>query len=289
MYLPLVGSEVGPGAAGGVRGRDRQQRDADDRDHRAGHDRREEPDQLAEERRDQEREEAGDDHRAVDRRAGRRCRRRPPAPIAIIGETAVNVTPCSSGSRTPTFQKPTDWMIEAMPQVNRSALIRWMSCSVLKPDGVGEQDRDDHRAGVEREHVLEAVDRELGDGEDLVDGVLPPLPAWSCRSGLWSPGTFFTGTVPQGYSAIRKETNAMRKSRVTGVTESIVSARLLSETNVSADGEVEAETRSPERRALADGADQLLVDELLDAVAAELAAEARALDAAERQFRRRRA
>ena len=59
----------------------------------------------------------------------------PPAasPIAIIGETAVNVTPCSSGSRTPIFQNPTDWMIEAIPQVNRSALIRWMSCSVERP------------------------------------------------------------------------------------------------------------------------------------------------------------
>jgi hypothetical protein len=44
-----------------------------------------------------------------------------------MGLTAVNVTPCSSGSRTPTFQNPTDWMIDAMPQVKRSALIRWMS------------------------------------------------------------------------------------------------------------------------------------------------------------------
>ena len=53
----------------------------------------------------------------------------PPAatPMAIIGATPANVTPCSSGSLTPTFQKPTDWMIEAMPQVNRSALIRWIS------------------------------------------------------------------------------------------------------------------------------------------------------------------
>ena len=53
--------------------------------------------------------------------------------MAIIGETAVNVTPCSSGSRTPIFQKPTDWMIEAMPQVNRSALIRWISWSLVRP------------------------------------------------------------------------------------------------------------------------------------------------------------
>ncbi len=51
------------------------------------------------------------------------------SPIAIIGETAVNVTPWSSGSRTPIFQNPTDWMIEAIPQVNKSALIRWMSWS----------------------------------------------------------------------------------------------------------------------------------------------------------------
>ena len=59
----------------------------------------------------------------------------PPAAsaMAIIGDTAVNVTPCSSGRRTPTFQKPIDWMIEAMPQVNRSALIRWISSRSVSP------------------------------------------------------------------------------------------------------------------------------------------------------------
>ena len=55
------------------------------------------------------------------------------APMAIIGDTAVKVTPCSSGSLTPTFQNPTDWMIEAMPQVNRSALMRWTSSWVPRP------------------------------------------------------------------------------------------------------------------------------------------------------------
>jgi hypothetical protein len=30
------------------------------------------------------------------------------SPIAMIGETPANVTPCSSGSRTPIFQNPTD-------------------------------------------------------------------------------------------------------------------------------------------------------------------------------------
>ena len=53
--------------------------------------------------------------------------------MAIIGDTAVKVTPCSSGSRTPIFQNPTDWMIEAIPQVNRSALIRWTSSSSVSP------------------------------------------------------------------------------------------------------------------------------------------------------------
>lgn len=50
----------------------------------------------------------------------------PPAnPIAINGLTAVKVTPCSRGIRTPIFgPSPADWMMEAMPQVNRSALMR---------------------------------------------------------------------------------------------------------------------------------------------------------------------
>jgi hypothetical protein len=39
-------------------------------------------------------------------------------------------------------------------------------------DGGGQQDRHDHRAGVERQDVLEAVDGELADRENLVDGML---------------------------------------------------------------------------------------------------------------------
>ncbi len=46
-----------------------------------------------------------------------------------MGATAVNVTPWSRGSRTPILQNPTDWMIDAIPQVNRSALIRYASCA----------------------------------------------------------------------------------------------------------------------------------------------------------------
>ena len=51
----------------------------------------------------------------------------------MIGLTAVVVTPWMIGRRTPTFQKPTDWISVAMPQVNRSALIRWMVCSAVRP------------------------------------------------------------------------------------------------------------------------------------------------------------
>ena len=49
--------------------------------------------------------------------------------MLIIGDTAAKVTPCSRGNRTPIFQKPIVWMIDAIPQVNRSALIRYPSCS----------------------------------------------------------------------------------------------------------------------------------------------------------------
>jgi hypothetical protein len=42
---------------------------------------------------------------------------------------------------------------------------------VGQADGAGEQDRHDDRAGVEGEHVLEAVHRELLGGQHLVDGV----------------------------------------------------------------------------------------------------------------------
>ena len=122
----------------------------------------------------------------------------PPAdsPIAIIGLTAVNVTPCSSGSRTPIFQKPTDWMIDAMPQVNRSALMRWTSSSV-QAERTGHQDRHQHGAGVERQHVLEAVRGELRDGQHLVDGVDPPFRRNSRAHGS-SSGSAPTGSLTGG-------------------------------------------------------------------------------------------
>ena len=47
------------------------------------------------------------------------------APIAMRGETAVKVTPWMSGSFTPMKRPmPADWMMVAIPQVSRSALMR---------------------------------------------------------------------------------------------------------------------------------------------------------------------
>ena len=43
--------------------------------------------------------------------------------IASIGETEAKVTPIITGSRMPTGPMPRDWMMVAMPQANRSALI----------------------------------------------------------------------------------------------------------------------------------------------------------------------
>ena len=55
-------------------------------------------------------------------------------PMAMRGLTAVNVTPWSSGRRTPIRgPRPADWMIEAMPQVSRSALMRWIVVSESRP------------------------------------------------------------------------------------------------------------------------------------------------------------
>jgi hypothetical protein len=51
-------------------------------------------------------------------------------PIRIIGATAAKVQPWTIGSRLPTrAPKPMVWISVAAPQVNRSALIRKMSCS----------------------------------------------------------------------------------------------------------------------------------------------------------------
>ena len=46
------------------------------------------------------------------------------AAIASIGPTEAKVTPIITGSRMPTPGKPTHWTSVAMPQANRSALIR---------------------------------------------------------------------------------------------------------------------------------------------------------------------
>ena len=80
----------------------------------------------------QESEDPGDDHGAVDLEQSRQGVGAA-LPMAIIGATAVKVTPWISGSLTPTLQKPTDWIMEAIPHVKRSALMSWTSCSFVSP------------------------------------------------------------------------------------------------------------------------------------------------------------
>ena len=115
--------ELSAQAARCIRSRHGQQYHADDGDDRAGDDRREEPDEPGKERRNEEGDDAADDDGAVDRpQPGT-----PPSsarPMAIIGLTAAKVTPWSNGSRTPIFQNPIVWISDAIPQVNRSALMR---------------------------------------------------------------------------------------------------------------------------------------------------------------------
>jgi hypothetical protein len=61
-------------AAGGPVPRHGKQRDADDQDHRAGHQGREESQELSEDGREQDDREPADDHGAVDRRQTAACR-----------------------------------------------------------------------------------------------------------------------------------------------------------------------------------------------------------------------
>jgi hypothetical protein len=88
--------------------------------------------------------------------------------MAIAGATAVKVIPWMSGSRTPIFQNPTDWMMEQI-RVNevRQLLFR-------EPDGTRDQYRHYDRAGVERQHVLEPVYSQPPRRKHRVHGVGNP-------------------------------------------------------------------------------------------------------------------
>ena len=95
--------------------------------------------------------------------------------MAIIGDTAVNVTPCSSGSLHPDLPEP-DGLDDRGDTAGEQVGVDQMDQFLLgQPDRAGQQDRHHHRAGVERQHVLDAVDRQLRDREYLVDRMLDRL------------------------------------------------------------------------------------------------------------------
>ena len=84
----------------------------------------------------------------------------------------MNVTPCSRGqfdADLPEADRLDDRGDTAGEQVRVDQVDQLF---FGEPDRPGQQDRHHHRAGVERQHVLKAVDAELGDRQDLVDRVL---------------------------------------------------------------------------------------------------------------------
>jgi hypothetical protein len=105
-------------------------------------------------------------------------------PIAIIGATAVKVT-WISGNLTPTFQKPTDWIMEAMPHVKRSALINWTSCSFESPIAAARRQQYDHSARVKCQHMLEPINCQTRRRKNLVHGVDGAGGFESCRNTFY--------------------------------------------------------------------------------------------------------
>ena len=76
--------------------------------------------------------------------------------MASIGATDAKVTPIITGSRMPTPGKPTDWIRVAIPQANRSALIRMAICSRRQLQCPPDDQRHRHGAGIHHQHVLQA-------------------------------------------------------------------------------------------------------------------------------------
>jgi hypothetical protein len=76
--------------------------------------------------------------------------------MMIIGLSAVNVAPATTGRRTPkSFDIP-------RAQADRRA----------------DDERDRHRAGVHDEQVLQAEDQQLVHRQDLLDGMDPRWSGW---------------------------------------------------------------------------------------------------------------
>ena len=91
--------------------------------------------------------------------------------MASIGPTAAKVTPIITGSLMPTPGKPTLWIRVAMPQANRSALIRIATSCGERLERAADDQRHGHRTGIHHQHVLKPERDQLGGREHLVDGM----------------------------------------------------------------------------------------------------------------------
>jgi xanthine/uracil permease len=89
--------------------------------------------------------------------------------LAIYG--AVIVAGVATFFAAPYFSR----LLRLFPPVVTGTVITVIGVTLLpvaaQADRAREQDRHDHGARVEREHVLEAVHRQLGGRQDLVDRV----------------------------------------------------------------------------------------------------------------------
>ena len=71
----------------------------------------------------------------------------------------------------PTPGKPTVCTSVAMPQANRSALIRIATSCGDRPERAADDQRHGDRTGVHDQHVLQPEREQLGYRQHLVDGM----------------------------------------------------------------------------------------------------------------------
>ena len=180
-------SSRGRVAAAGLLGAHGHEGHADHQDHRAGDDRGEQPQQAREVGRDEEREDARDDHRAVDLAQavgaaaggladGDHRRHRGEGDALEQGQPDAHL---------PEADGLDDRGDAAREEVGVDEVDEVLS---LEPDRAGQEDGHDHRAGVEGEHVLGPVDRELPGREHPVDGVHAAPPGAPAPSPVPRPG-----------------------------------------------------------------------------------------------------
>jgi len=182
-------------------GRDAHERQADDEDHAARHDGREEPQQLREERRDEDHEQPAHDRRAEHGRDGIALPDRDHGPDGREGHALHDRQPhaeAPEADRLEDRREPRDEEVGA----DEIRQIR-----ALEAERAAHDERHGDGACVHREDVLQAEREEAGEGRDRVDGV-----AVAIRLRRAGGGHAATLTRPRfpGVSAVRRNDGARK-------------------------------------------------------------------------------